>query len=106
MEPTLEATIEEIETLCAAASLGPWKSFVEGRDHSSGSNFIRTGPTDCRGEDIELSGATNADQDFIAAARQFIPVLVAETRTNGVTHKWHAQMGSSQMASQMGSDTI
>src|SRR5882757_7084383 len=52
---------------------GPWKSYIEGRDHTSDSNFIMTG-----GEDIELLGATEADQVFIAHARQDIPQLLAE----------------------------
>jgi hypothetical protein len=33
-----------------------------------------------RREDIELSGATVADQDFIAHAREDVPRLVAEVR--------------------------
>ena len=51
---------------------------IEGRDHTSGSSFIMTGPPGARGEDIELSGATPNDQDFIAYARQDIPRLVEE----------------------------
>ena len=51
----------EIEQRCAAATPGPWKSWIEGRDHESGDQFISTGA-----EDIYLSGATLADQDFIA----------------------------------------
>ena len=39
----------------------------------SGSDFIRTG-----GADIYLTGATTADHDFIAGARQDIPKLIAE----------------------------
>jgi len=31
-----------------------------------------------RGDDIELNGATVADQDFIAHARQDVPKLLAE----------------------------
>jgi hypothetical protein len=62
------ATLEEIELRCARAAPGPWKSFVEGRDHTSGSDFIRTGA-----DEIYLSGATIADQDFIANARQDLP---------------------------------
>ncbi len=50
-------------------------SYVEGRDHDSGSNFIMTSEND-----IELSGATIADQDFIAHARQDIPKLLNEIR--------------------------
>lgn len=37
-----------------------------------------TGFGDSRGEDIELSGATADDQDFIAQARQDIPRLLKE----------------------------
>ena len=40
--------------------------------------FIKTGEGAARGDDIELRGATDADQDFIAAARQDVPLLVAE----------------------------
>lgn len=64
-----------IEELCNAATPGPWLSFVEGRDHQSGSDFIQTP----RG-DIELSGASQADQDFIANARQYVPMLLEEVR--------------------------
>ena len=39
-----------------------------------------TGQGAARGEDIELTGATDADQDFIAAARQDVPRLVVEVR--------------------------
>jgi len=48
-------TPRELETLRVAATPGPWKSYVEGRDHFSGSSFIQT-----KGEDIYLSGATAA----------------------------------------------
>ena len=62
-----------IRQRCSRATAGPWKSYIEGRDHTSGSNFIMTS-----GEDIELLGASEADQDFIAHARQDIPLLLAE----------------------------
>jgi hypothetical protein len=65
--------LEEIKKRCVAATPGPWKSYVEGREEMSGSDFIMT-----EGEDIYLSGATVADQDFITHARQDIPNLVAE----------------------------
>jgi hypothetical protein len=67
--------LDEIERRCAAATPGPWKSYVEGRDHTSGDSFIMTG-----GNDIYLSGATLADQDFIACARQDLPALIEEIR--------------------------
>lgn len=65
--------ILEITQRCHKATSGPWVSYVEGREEMSGSDFIATG-----GEDIYLTGATVADQDFIACARQDIPKLVAE----------------------------
>lgn len=42
-------------------------SDVKGRDHVCGSNFIMT-----ESEDIESSGATAADQDFIVYTQQDI----------------------------------
>ena len=76
-----EPDLREIEIRANAASPGPWKSFVEGRDHTSGSSFIMTGPEGSRGDDIELIGATIADQDFIASARQDVPKLIKEIRS-------------------------
>jgi hypothetical protein len=65
--------IAEIQSRCDRASPPPWKSMIEGRDHTSGS-------PSARGEDIELSGATGDDQDFIAHARQDVPRLLEEVR--------------------------
>ncbi len=70
--------LEAIEQRCKGARKSPWVSYVEGRDHTSGSNFIMTGEGVDRGEDIELTGVTIADQDFIAHARQDIPELLGE----------------------------
>jgi hypothetical protein len=70
-----EEELKRIEARCEATTPGPWKSWVEGRDHESGEHFIGTA-----GEDIYLTGATIADQDFIAAARQDIPMLIAAIR--------------------------
>jgi len=74
--PISAEELGEIERRCADATPGPWKSYVEGRDRESGSSFIQT----TGGEDIYLSGATVADQDFMASARQDIPRLIAEIR--------------------------
>lgn len=41
----------------------------------SGDNFIMTG-----GPDIYLTGATIEDQDFIAGAREDLPLLIRELR--------------------------
>jgi hypothetical protein len=79
-KPLTESELSAIERRVAATQPGPWKSFVEGRDHISGSSFIQTGQGESRGNDIELTGATPADQDFIAAARQDVPLLLDEVR--------------------------
>ena len=55
------------------AARSPWKAFIEGRDMQCGSSFIQT---QCG--DIELLGATEADYDFIANARQDIIALLDE----------------------------
>jgi hypothetical protein len=73
-----EEDLQKIRERCDAATPGPWKSFIEGRDHTSGSSFIMTGRPGSRGNDIELSGATDADQDFIAHAREDIRLLLEE----------------------------
>ena len=70
--------LEEIKKRCDAASPGPWKSYIEGRDHEAGSNFIMVGKGRGRKDDIELVGAKIEDQDFIANARQDIPLLIEE----------------------------
>ena len=62
-----------IKERCDKATPGPWISFIEGRDHTSGSSFIRTSD-----EDIELIGATDKDLDFIASCRQDVPRLTEE----------------------------
>ena len=65
--------LAEIKVRCELTTPGPWKSIVESRGETVGTDFIMTG-----GEDIYLTGATVADQDFIAHARQDIPRLIAE----------------------------
>jgi hypothetical protein len=72
--------LNEMQARCAAASVAPWTAMLEGRDHTSGSSFIMTGTGDSRGDDIELSGASPADYEFIAHARQDLPRLIAEVR--------------------------
>ena len=75
-----EEELKQIELRYLQAQNGPWKAYIEGRDHESGSNFIMTGEGKNRGEDIELLGATQAEYDFIANARQDIPKLLDEIR--------------------------
>ena len=70
-----DSELLRIQRLCEAATPGPWKAYIEGRDHESGSSFIQTS-----GPDIELSGARDEDYDFIASARQDLPRLLDEVR--------------------------
>ncbi|MWP61692.1 hypothetical protein [Gilliamella sp. Pas-s25] len=83
MQRTTNISDDELKLIqmrCNNATKGPWVSYVEDRDHTSGGNFIMTGDNNNRGEDIELIGATIADQEFIAHARQDIPRLINEIR--------------------------
>jgi hypothetical protein len=70
--------LEDIMVRWRNSQPGPWKVYIEGKDHTSGSNFIMTGEGSNRGEDIEMFGATNADYEFIANAKQDIPKLINE----------------------------
>ncbi len=80
--------LKQIRYRCETTTPGPWISYIEGQDHTSGSSFIMTGEGELRGEDIELSGATDSDQDFIAHARQDIPLLLKEIeRLYGIISK-------------------
>lgn len=91
--PVVGLTADEltiIEGRAASATHGPWKAFIEGRDHTSGADFIRTGGLDDAAPDLYLSHdspdrtglvvAPMEDHDFIAHARQDVPRLVAEVR--------------------------
>ena len=73
MEILSNLEIAAIKERFEQASPGPWKAFIEGRDHFGGSSFVGTG-----NHDIYLAGATGEDYDFIAHARQDIPRLIAE----------------------------
>lgn len=75
-----EKELEGIRCRCDAATSGPWTAYIEGRDHTSGSDFIMTGVfgDPDHGNDLEITGATIADYDFIAHARQDIPKLLEE----------------------------
>jgi hypothetical protein len=82
----IDAEIVGMKRRYEATSVAPWVTFVEGRDMElGGSSFIMTGIPkgeniwdEKRGEDIYITGGTIADQDFIAHARQDIPMLIAE----------------------------
>ena len=77
-----DAELDRIAARLRDAAPEPWTSYVEGRDHDSGSSFIQTPSSD-----MELSGATVADQDFIAHARQDVARLLDEIRRLRVTDR-------------------
>ncbi|MBS0408494.1 MAG: hypothetical protein JSR86_01155 [Proteobacteria bacterium] len=73
-EPRLtDIELARMQARCDAATPGPWLARVERREGFSGSDFIETSA-----QDIEMLGATEADYDFVAHARQDIPALLAE----------------------------
>jgi hypothetical protein len=80
-----DSDIVAIKQRLHLATGGHWFYFLEGRDHTAGSSFIMTNVENRedwrnpnRGEDLEIIGATQADMEFIAHARQDIPMLLAE----------------------------
>jgi hypothetical protein len=81
----IDSEIAQMKHRLLQTSVAPWVSFIEGRDCESGSSFIMTGIPkgeniwgETRGEDIYITGATDDDKDFIAHARQDIPMLIGE----------------------------
>ena len=84
-EPLSEADLDAIEARANQASPGPWRALVEGRDHTSGDDFILLGPGQ---PDMYVSysssegtrPASSGDLDFIAHARDDVERLVAELR--------------------------
>jgi len=67
----------EVQKRVEAATPGPWTSFIEGRDQLGGDSIIRMSMDDSI-DDLYLNGASIADQDFIAHAREDIPLLLRE----------------------------
>ena len=79
-----DEVLTHLEKLSEAADPGPWCAMVEGRDHTAGDNFIMIGPPGDRREDMYVtrdSGpADGPTLDLVAAARTYLPALVAEIR--------------------------
>jgi hypothetical protein len=86
MSETPAETIRRAATLlrerAEAASKGPWKSWLEGRDRRSGASAIST--PDFDGGDIYVTVGENchpkweADQDFIASMHPGVGLAVAD----------------------------
>jgi hypothetical protein len=84
-DPALsDAELDAMQQRADAASRAPWRSWVEDRDHECGSSFIQVGCDDDQDDDMYVSRhdrpVSDADLDFIAAARQDVPRLIAEVR--------------------------
>jgi hypothetical protein len=79
-----DGVLDELERLSEQADPPPWRSMVEGRDHLSGDSFIQVGRDDDRDEDIYVSRDSGpagvGELDLIAAARNYLPALIAEVR--------------------------
>lgn len=78
-----EEELQAIEERANATTPGPWVSYFEGRDHTSGESFIQAATQDLylHAEDYKGGGGHFcADLDFIAHARQDVPRLIAEVR--------------------------
>ena len=72
--------LAEMKSRLDKATPGPWVSYVEGRDHESGSNFIMTG-----GEDIELTGLRMTIK---------ISLRMLDRISGSCSRKWRAYEGS------------
>jgi hypothetical protein len=85
-EPLTDEELDRLDALAAQASPAPWRAIVEGRDQCSGSTFILMGGPGDDVPDMYVSYDTHpyksavSDLDFIAAARNSLPRLVAEVR--------------------------
>jgi len=79
----------KIRSRSDAATPGPWREYIEDRDSFSGSDFIMT-----EGNDLNIIGASSADYEFIAHARQDIPKLLAEIeRLRSLIGKMYREIG-------------
>ena len=83
-DPISDTELHAMQERADAASKGPWEAFIEGPGDSF-SSFIRVGGLDDNEPDMYLSredwyAASAADLNFIAAARQDVPRLIAEIK--------------------------
>lgn len=83
-QPLSKEYLSSVRERCDAATPAPWISYIEGRDHTSGDTVIVRGQNGSA-EDLYVMGATAADLDFIANAREDISLLLDEIeRLNGI----------------------
>jgi len=81
-EPLTDTELAELDSFAAQASPAPWVAF--GGPGIGGPDFIRLGGNDDGQPDMYVTHedrpAPLADLDFIAAARNYIPRLIAELK--------------------------
>lgn len=92
--------LDRMECLVAAATAGPWVSYVAGREPEAASSCLELGVCNELGSfrTVELIGATSADQDFMASARQDLPRLLREVRAlRAYLGSLHAQLSGCRL---------
>jgi hypothetical protein len=81
-DPLSDAELSELDALAASASPAPWQVFAG--PGIGGPDFIRLGGDDDTQPDMYVlhdgEPAPVADLDFMAAARNHVPRLIAEVR--------------------------
>ena len=77
-----DATLDRLMRLSRSGDPPPWRSMIEGRDHTSADSFIMIGPDNDRREDMYVSRdsgpASPSTLDLLAEARTYLPALIAE----------------------------
>jgi hypothetical protein len=83
-EPLTDEELAELERLAAAATPGPWIANIEEEEPIGGDSMIELGlPGDFPPDMYVFHDrriAPSADIKFIAAARNYVPRLIAELR--------------------------
>ncbi len=85
--------LQDIKDRCSVVTPGPWRSYIEGRDHASGSDFIMTGEAGARDPKVVvevLSPSTEAyDRTEKLQHYQQVPsldaIVLVESRGDQVT---------------------
>jgi hypothetical protein len=82
--PLSDPELDELDRFVAGASPAPWQVFAG--PGIGGDDFIRLGGDDDSQPDMYVSHdgkpAPESDLDFIAAARNYLPRLIAEVRSS------------------------
>lgn len=82
--PLNDDVLRDLEVLTAAATPEPWDAFREEEGGLAGCSFIQLGAEGYSPPDMHVYHddkiAPGDDLDFIAAARKYMPLLIAEVR--------------------------